>query len=49
MNTANAKINFIKSEANLYSWLLNTIKTPYQMLRSYCERQYQPLESLLLG
>lgn len=47
MNTAMSKTNFTKSQINLYSWLLNTIETPYEgHSESCCERD--PREQSLL-
>ena len=49
MNTAIAKINFTKYEANLYSWQLNTIETPYQKKSLDCCKRYLQELSILLG
>ena len=49
MNTATSKTNFIKCEANLYSWLLDTIETPYHKNSLSCCGQYLREQSLLLG
>ena len=39
MNTAMSKTNITKFKNNSYSWLLNTIETPYQgHSESCCER-----------
>ena len=49
MNIATSKTNFIKCEANLYSWLLDTRETLYQKRSlSYCDRTRRE-QSLLLG
>ncbi len=49
MNTATAKSNFIKCDANLYSWLLNIIDTPYEKHSLSCCEEYLREQSLLLG
>ena len=47
MNTAISKINFIKTEVRLYSWLLNAIETPYQNKSLCCCERYLQEQSLL--
>ncbi|VEP11610.1 hypothetical protein H1P_110060 [Hyella patelloides LEGE 07179] len=52
MNTAMSKTNFINCEANLYSWQLNTLQTPYQQYNSSslcCYRRYQLIQNFILG
>ena len=49
MNTAMSKTNFIKSQINLYSWLLNTIETPYQRHSASGYKRYLREQGLFLG
>lgn len=48
MNTAMSKTNMTKSQNNSYSWLLNTIETPYQRHSESCCKLFLDERGLLL-
>ena len=48
MNTAMSKINTAKTQNNSYSWLLNTIETPYQRHSESCCKRFLEERDLFL-